>query len=314
MNQELLKDYSTTSDERRILIQTQLEEPKEEERIKAAIQSDSEIADAVSLNVQAMYEDNPYPRYRYADHTEKSLAKNISKVIKSESTKDNLQFSEALTSHHLRPKVLIAGCGTGNQFIMASHYKNAQITAIDLSSSSLAYAIREAKDYGMDNVDFRKIDLLDVAALDEEFDTIECGGVLHHMDNPAKDLSALNQQLKSGGYIKLGLYSDIARQQIVESRNRISQLGFNSSPAEIRGFRQQVLSNQIKELSNLPNFYRDFYSLSECRDLCFHVQEHRFTADSLQELLDTQGLIFCGFMAPEAIKKITNNSSLPTLK
>ncbi len=302
-NQDWLENHPTATYESRALIESQLQEPQDEEKIKSTIHGDSEVTDAVSAKVQDMYEENPYPRYRYADFTDKSLAKSISKVIEIESTKQNLQFSETLTSNHSRPKLLIAGCGTGNQVITSSRYKNAQITAIDLSSSSLSYAIRKAKEYGMDNVDFRKMDLLDVAALDETFDTIECGGVLHHMEDPTKGLAALNKQLKAGGYIKLGLYSEIARQEIVKTRKQIKQLGLKSSANSIRKFRQQVLSGEFKDLANLPSFGRDFYSLSEFRDLCFHVQEHRYTTGMLQELLAAEGLIFCGFMLPETIRK-----------
>ncbi len=302
LNQEWLQHCPTTSEESKTLIQTQLKEPKEEKRIKLSIQSSSEIDDVVSRKVKEMYEESPYPRYRYADHTSKSLANNISTYIKLESTKYNMQFSEALRSNHSCPKVLIAGCGTGNQVINASRYKNAQITAIDLSSASLAYAIRKAEEYGMKNISFKKMDLLDVGALQQNFDIIECIGVLHHMKDPAKGHSVLNNQLEPGGYIKLGLYSEIARQQIVEARNQIKQLGFKNTPAGVRDFRQKVLQGELKNLSILPQYARDFYSLSECRDLCFHVQEHRFTMALLQGLLNIQGLIFCGFMLPAAIK------------
>ena len=89
----------------------------------------------------------------------------------------------------------------------------------------------------------------------------------------------------------------------IDARNKIKHLGLKSTADGIREFPQHVLQGELKELANLPNFGRGFYSLSECRDICFHVQEHRFTADSLQELLDTQGLIFCGFMLPETIRK-----------
>jgi hypothetical protein len=122
------------------------------------------------------------------------------------------------------------------------------------------------------------------------------------MEDPAKGLSALIKQLKRGGYIKLGLYSDIARQDIVKARNRIKQLGLKSTADSIRQFRQQVLGGEFKELAYLQSSGHDFYSLSECRDLCFHVQEHRFTTGLLQEFLAAEGLIFCGFMVPEAIR------------
>ena len=148
------------------------------------------------------------------------------------------------------------------------------------------------------------MDLLNITDLGDMFDVIECGGVLHHMKQPADGLSALVQQLKPGGYIKLGLYSKIARKIIVDARKIIQRLGVASTPEGIREFRKKVLNGEIQELLELPQFGGDFYSLSECRDLCFHVQEHRFTTETLQKLLDSHGLTFCGFMAPEQIKKL----------
>ena len=134
----------------------------------------------------------------------------------------------------------------------ASRYKNAQITAIDLSGSSLAYAARKIKEYGMGNVTFKKMDLLNVADLGETFDIIECSGVLHHMEKPSDGLSALIHQLKPGGYIKIGLYSEIARKIIVEARSTIQKLEIDSTPKGIKRFRQQVLDREIQELLDLP--------------------------------------------------------------
>ena len=39
----------------------------------------------------------------------------------------------------------------------------------------------------------------------------------------------------------------------------------------------------------------DFFSLSECRDLLFHVQEHRFTIPQIEEALEALKLRFLGF-------------------
>ena len=148
------------------------------------------------------------------------------------------------------------------------------------------------------------MDLLNAADLGEIFDMIACGGVLHHMDNPYDGLSALVQQLKPGGYIKLALYSETARNIIVKARKKIQMLEIDSTPESIREFRKKVLDGEITELLELPKFASDFYSLSECRDLCFHIQEHRFTTESLKKLLDSHSLTFCGFMVPEQIKKL----------
>jgi hypothetical protein len=39
----------------------------------------------------------------------------------------------------------------------------------------------------------------------------------------------------------------------------------------------------------------DFYSTSNCRDLLFHVQEHRFTLPQIQTFLAENGLELLGF-------------------
>ena len=39
----------------------------------------------------------------------------------------------------------------------------------------------------------------------------------------------------------------------------------------------------------------DFFNLSECRDLLFHVQEHRFTLPQIEESLEALQLGFLGF-------------------
>ena len=147
------------------------------------------------------------------------------------------------------------------------------------------------------------MDLLNVSQLGDIFDIIECSGVLHHMEKPSNGLSALVHQLKPGGYIKLGLYSEIARKIIVEARKTIRNLRISSTPESIREFRRKILHEEMRELASLEK-RGDFWSLSECRDLCFHVQEHRYTTEKLQDLLDSHDLTFCGFMVPEQIKKL----------
>ncbi len=303
---ELINNYPTPDESSKELITAQYTEPCQEQEIKALFEEESDTANDISQSVQKMYEENPYPRFRYSDHTEKELSKTISGIIKLETTKKNQYYPAELSSINISPKVLIAGCGTGTQVIMASRYKNAQITAIDLSSNSLAYAMRNTRNYGMNDVNFKRMDLLNASSLGKKFDVIECSGVLHHMKEPDKGLTALIEQLKPCGYIKLGLYSEIARSVIVEARSLIQKLGFTGTPESIKRFRKKILDGELKGLESLAKFGKDFYSLSECRDLCFHVQEHRYTTKKLQRLLDSHDLSFCGFMVPDQIKILYN--------
>lgn len=47
----------------------------------------------------------------------------------------------------------------------------------------------------------------------------------------------------------------------------------------------------------------DFYSLSELRDLLFHIQEHRFTLPQIRQCLDDLGLEFCGFENKDMVRR-----------
>ena len=100
--------------------------------------------------------------------------------------------------------------------------------------------------------------------------------------------------LRPGGFIKLALYSEIARQQVVQLRNIIAEQGLRPDLKGIRAIRRFVKSHDTK--FDRIQKYSDFYSTSEVRDLLFHVQEHRFTTLQLRDLLDDCNLKFLGFL------------------
>ena len=49
-----------------------------------------------------------------------------------------------------------------------------------------------------------------------------------------------------------------------------------------------------REMAKICNT-SDFFSLSNCRDLLFHVQEYRFTLPEIEEALKSLNLKFLGF-------------------
>ena len=73
------------------------------------------------------------------------------------------------------------------------------------------------------------MNLLELENLNQNFDIIECGGVLHHLKEPCEGLQVLNQHLKKED-IKLGLYSELARQDIKTARETIKSHGIDTSP------------------------------------------------------------------------------------
>ena len=282
----------------------QVEEPNEEEKLKQDLPILKEITDGVSSKVRAQYEESPYPRWVNLQLPLKPMS--ISKVVDT----IKLKLHNNKITEIAKPEILIAGCGTGQHSIgTAARFKSSKVLAIDLSLSSLAYAKRKTEELGIENIYHMQADILDLRQLNTQFDIIESAGVLHHMDRPLAGWQVLSDCLKPGGLMRIGLYSELARKDIVKIRGEIRQKGIGSSKTQMKSFRDTVIKSE-KDHHKLIIYSPDFYSLSTLRDLLFHIQEHRFTIPILQEHLVKLGLTFCGFEAPEIVSnfKQTNKA------
>jgi hypothetical protein len=95
--------------------------------------------------------------------------------------------------------------------------------------------------------------------------------------------------------MSLGFYSELGRRHVVKTREMIAARGYASTPDDIRRFRQDLAAqDRSVELQWLCET-SDFFSTSECRDLLFHVQEHRLTLGQIESFLAEFGLRFIGF-------------------
>jgi 2-polyprenyl-3-methyl-5-hydroxy-6-metoxy-1,4-benzoquinol methylase len=281
----------------------QISEPLEEIRLKSQMPTLKKINDKVSNTVRQQYEKNPYPRWV---HT--GLRSSPASV--SEITRDlKLNLSDTAINYVDAPEILIAGCGTGQHALgTACRFKNSKILAIDLSLSSLAYARRKTSELKINNIDYMQADILDVSHLNQKFDIIESAGVLHHMNDPMEGWKALVSCLKPSGIMKIGLYSELARQHIKQARIEIDQLRLTAELSEIRAHRQTLIASEL-EHHKLIKTSHDFYSMSTLRDLIFHEQEHQFNLEQIGKCLDKLGLAFCGFEANDIFQSFENSFS-----
>lgn len=265
----------------RNLITLQVTEPLTERALRKTIPALTSVENTVSQDVQAMYEQNPYPQWRSFD-------------------------TAPLVHTEVEADILVAGCGTGWFAIqIALAFPNAKLTAVDLSLTSLSYAKRKAREMGALNISFGQADILKLDQMEDTFDLIECSGVLHHMKNPEAGWASLLTRLKPGGRMFIALYSETGRKSIVEARSHIAQEDYTPDIHGIRRFRKDIMAlpydHPLYEISE----YKDFYNLSDCRDLVFHIQEKRYTLPELKTQMDALGLSFLGFR--EQPKQIQNS-------
>ena len=275
----------------REILRVQIAEPWEEHRIlEEELQSFTAIEDDVSLKVKEQYEEFPYPRW-----VETAIERPITMRYLLNNQFPHLPH-EQLPAEDINPQILIAGCGTGRQAIENRMLiQNADITAVDITAASLSYAMRKYKESGLDRIEFGLGDILKLQELNKDFDVVMCGGVLHHMHDPMAGWNVLEGITKPGGFMSIALYSEIARRNIVKAREYIEENKIANDEAGIHDIRAKIKALPDDDDLKALITHRDFYSLSECRDLLFHVQEHRFTCMQLKESIESLGLEFLGF-------------------
>lgn len=261
----------------RPLWQAQVADYRRERDIAAGLQTLTPVRDATSRAVQGMYEENPYPRW--------------------------------LAVHRPAPqpddgvrRILVAGCGTGQHPIqVALAHPRCEVLALDLSRTSLAYAVRMAERYEVRNLQFRHADLLELGGWDERFDRIESLGVLHHLRDPMAGWRTLLGLLAERGSMRIGLYSRYAREPLAATRDLIAQQGHSATPEGIRAARRAILDLPEGHPARSVAWSDDFYSVSGCRDLLLHVQERSYTLPEIGECLRALGLRLVALQAPREV-------------
>ena len=271
--------------------------PYYERKLAFQIPIINQLKNKVSEKVANQYEHNPYPRWINIKLNVE--ASTISKIVAELGI--NL-FDESIKKV-TKPNILIAGCGTGHHSIRtAARFIHSNITAIDLSLPSLAYAKRKSKEFNFKDIEYLKCDVLDLKQLNQKFDVIECLGVLHHMDDPIKGWRILTSCLKPKGLMRIGLYSEYAREKVIQFRKKYIYKQNKFTNKQIKEIRKELIKNHYDKYYQIIKS-QDFYSFSEIRDLLFHVKEHQFTLPKIDKILSKLGLRFCGFENPIAVEK-----------
>lgn len=274
----------------------QVREPVAERNMRAGMPRLTDVDDGVSMLVQQQYEENPYPRWvkTVAEPNPGTIDQNLKAKyprVYSPLGKKNID-------------ALIAGCGTGQQVVdLATSLPDARVLAVDLSLTSLCYAKYRTDAMGLTNVDYGQADILKLGSLGRSFDVIASTGVLHHLRDPLQGWRTLLSLLRPNGLMQIALYSETARAGVVAARNFIAEKGYGVTAEDIRRCRQDIMRLDVRSPIAAVARSTDFFGTSDCRDLLFHVQEHRFTIPQIRDFLDENGLRFLGFFTSDPLMR-----------
>jgi SAM-dependent methyltransferase len=258
------------------LLTRQVREPLAEAADISAIPALTAVEGKTSEMVQQQYEESPYPRWTVALPTRPTTFEAYLRE----------RFGVTGASGD---EILIAGCGTGEQSINnAQTFPQSKVLAIDISRTSLAYARRRTRELGVRNIEYAQADILKLGSIGRSFDFIESVGVLHHMAEPEAGWRSLLSLLRPGGVMRIALYSTLGRRSLDTGRALIAERGYGPTIDDIRAWRQELIQ-RCEAIYSL-----DFHSTSSCRDLCFHVMEHRFTLPRIKQFLEANRLTMLG--------------------
>ena len=189
--------------------------------------------------------------------------------------------------------ILVAGCGTSQAARHAMRWPASQVTAIDVSATSVRCTEDLRRTHGLTNLEVRQLPIDRVHELGACFDQIVCTGVLHHLENPDAGLAALREVLKPDGAMHLMVYAPYGRTGIYMLQAFCRQLGIRATDGEIRDLiaALRVLPSG-HPLEHLLRAAPDFRQEPALADALLHPQDRAYSVPQLFDFIEGAGLRF----------------------
>lgn len=193
-----------------------------------------------------------------------------------------------------RLRVLIAGCGTNQAAYNALTLPEAQITAIDLSDTSLGHTQYLKEKHSLNNLTLHRLNLLDVGSLNQQYDLIISTGVLHHLPDPDAGLRALRDVLVPDGIMCLMVYGRYLRAGVYMLQQVFKLLGCqNQTPEDLALVKATLASLD-------PNHFAQQYIKaaddlkydSGLVDTFLHQQDRAYSVLDVLSFANANGLAF----------------------
>ena len=184
-------------------------------------------------------------------------------------------------------RVLIAGCGSFSPYPFSIANTESDITALDLSASSLRRARLHCLLHGCRNVRYQVGDLRDETVAPGQFGLIDAYGVLHHLEDPLAGLRSLEARLAAGGILRVMVYNRYARREEESIRWAFRMMGITDTARAKDIIRRSAKGSRLRkfiEASDEAGFEAGL------ADALLHPCVRMFRIDELLELIRHTGL------------------------
>lgn len=203
-----------------------------------------------------------------------------------------------------RLKIWIPGAGTTLALQTALNFPQASVLATDLSSQSLAIARALAGELGLTNITFEVQDLLQ-ANYHEQFDFIDCAGVLNHVADPVRGMQVIRQSLTANGAASIFVYNSHHRWLSDAWQQAVAVLSNGSTSMDVRLdiatrlYRAARKSKRLQSIQAPLDVVEQESDLSAFADTLLHPNEVSFSIDQVHDLVAAGGLKMAAWRDPQ---------------
>ena len=189
--------------------------------------------------------------------------------------------------------ILIAGCGTSQAARHALMQPDAQVTAIDLSETSLRHTRELQKKHNIRNLHLHRLAIERIGELGQTFDQIVCTGVLHHLSDPDAGLRALRDVLARDGAIQIMVYAPYGRAGIAMMQDYCRLLGIGVGDEDLRDLGQTVQALPVDHpIAAVVKRAKDFTQPNALADALLNPQDRAYSVPQIYDWLERCGLQF----------------------
>lgn len=179
--------------------------------------------------------------------------------------------------------IWVAGCGTNQALLTALLFPKARVLGTDLSTKSIEICAANAAAMGVTNLEL-KLESINDAPYERQFDFIVCTGVIHHTYDPAHALARLSCALKPEGLMELLVYNRFHRTITSAFQKAIRLMTRGLSGDDYTVAKRLAAGFAVDNtMARFISRHRDWEE-SDFADLLINPVEHSYTVDSLAEL------------------------------
>ncbi|WP_224372723.1 amino acid adenylation domain-containing protein [Hyalangium versicolor] len=179
--------------------------------------------------------------------------------------------------------IWVAGCGTNQALLTALLFPKARVLGTDLSTKSIEICAANAAELGVKNLEL-KLESINDAPYEGQFDFVVCTGVIHHTYEPAHALARLSRALKRDGVMELLVYNRFHRTITSAFQKAIQVMTQGLSANDYAVAKRLAAGFAIDNtMARFISRHRDWEE-SDFADLLINPVEHSYTVDSLAEM------------------------------